>query len=170
MRLKRPTRKQPAPDELRDELLRFIQTHFYAGQPVAFAKDTRRLLEWVVLKLAVYLDDKAVFIPTARYLDIMKNEILMPALQCGDTGNITYLPAWLGKVVESHLKIHGEDYYNEGKAERENIHTYLAGALKAAQAGIQGRSPIQEMATAARLLKTKKTVFKRPSKDQLSLF
>lgn len=169
MKFKRPSRKQPTPDELRDKILHFIQTHFYQGQAVSFAKDRPRLLEWVVLKLAVYLDDKAVSVSTERYLQIMMDEVLMPALRCGDTGNITYLPAWLGKVVESHLRIHGEDYYNEGKARRDNIQTHLAVALNACQVGIQARDPIREMADAARLLKAPKRAFKPSKKEQLTL-
>lgn len=103
MKPKRPQRKQPTPQELRDELLRFIQTHFYPGHAVAFAKDTPRLLSWVVLKLAVYLNSRAVSISTERYLEIMK-AVLMDALRFGDTGKITYLPAWLGKVVATQQR------------------------------------------------------------------
>jgi len=168
MKSRRPQRKQPTPDELRDTLLNFIQTHFYPGQPVVFAKDRPRLLKWVVLKLATYLDEKAVSISTARYQEIMQ-KVLMEALRFGDTGNITYLPAWLGRCVESHLAVHGEGYYEEGKLARESVQTYLSGALKIAQAGLQGRDPIREMADAARLLKAKKRPVKPPQKQQLSL-
>lgn len=121
-----------------------------------------------MLKLASYLDEKAVSISTARYQEIMQS-VLMEALRFGDTGNITYLPAWLGRCVESHLAVHGEKYYEEGKANRDNVQTHLAGALKIAQAGVQGRDPIREMADAARLLKGKKRVFKPASKEQLNL-
>jgi len=165
----RPQRKQPTPQELRDTLMNFIKTHFYQGHPVDFAKDYKRLLGWVVLKLATYLDSKAVSIPMDRYREIMMDEILMPALRCGDTGNITYLPAYLGRCVEKHLAIHGEDYYNEGKAVRDSIKTYLPEALKIAQAGIQGRDPIRELAEAARLLKSPKRVVKAPKNQQPDL-
>src|SRR5262249_45381126 len=148
---------------------------FYQGQRLAFVKDTPRLLEWVVWKLAVYLDDKAVTIPSSRYLEIMiygtpkKPSILMEALKFGDTGNITYLPAWLGKCVESHLAIHGERYYEEGKTLRNAI----GGALKFAKAGIQERDPVRELAEASRLLKAQKRVKKstgKPAKNsQLTL-
>src|SRR4051812_40766162 len=122
MKAKRPQRRQPTPLELRDELLRFIERQFYPNRPVDFAKDTPRLLKWVVLKLAEYLDDRAVAIPTARYIEIMTGEkgILMEALRFGNTGNIAYLPAWLGRCVESHLAVHGEDYYDEGKLIRNH--------------------------------------------------
>lgn len=168
MKPARPQSKQPRAEDVQDAILRFIQNHFYQGQPVSFAKDRPRLLKWVVWKLAVYLDSKAVTIPGERYLEIMlvKPGILMEALRFGDTGNITYLPAWLGKCVESHLAVHGEDYYDEGKALRNHV----AGALEIAHAGLQGRDPIREMAEASRLLKSaKKQPFKPASKAQLKL-
>lgn len=166
---KRPAQKQPTPDDLRDTLLNFIRTHFYRGlEPLAFTKDRPRLLEWVILKLASYLDEKAVWISTGRYQDIMQ-ALLLDALRFGDTGHITYLPGYLGRCVDSHLAVHGEKYYEEGKANRDNIHTHLGGALKIAQAGMQGRDPIREMAHAARLLKAPKRVVKAPKKEQLDL-
>lgn len=168
MKPRRPQRRQPTPEELRDTLLHFIQTHFYKGQPVAFAKDRPRLLKWVVLKLASYLDDKAVSISTERYQEIMQ-KVLMEALQFGDTGNITYLPAWLGRCIDSHLDVHGEGYYEEGKAARENVQTHLSGALKIAHAGLQGRDPVREMAEAARLIRPQKRPVKTVVKEQLPL-
>lgn len=165
---KRSAQKQPTPDDLRDTLLNFIRTHFYRGQaPLVFTKDRPRLLLWVVLKLATYLDEKAVWIPSARYQEIMQ-ALLLEALRFGDTGNIGYLPAWLGRCVDSHLAVHGERYYEEGKLNRDSIHTHLPGALKIAQAGMQGRDPIREMANAARLLKAPKRVIKAPKNDQLT--
>jgi hypothetical protein len=164
----RPKRYQPTPEELRDKLLHFIQTHFYQSQPIVFAKDRPRLLKWVVLKLATYLDEKAVSISTARYQEIMQ-ALLLDALRFGNTGNITYLPAWLGRCVDSHMAVHGEKYYEEGKANRESIQTHLAGAMNIAQAGAQGRDPIREMADAARLLKPKKRAFKAPKNQQPEL-
>lgn len=169
MKSDRPPKKQPRTEDVQGAILRFIQGHFYQGQALAFAKDRPRLLKWVVWKLASYLDEKAVTIPGDRYIEIMlvKPGILMEALRFGDTGNITYLPAWLGKVVESHLRIHGEDYYTEGKA----LRNHLEGALTIAHRGLQGRDPVREMAEAARLLKpSKKPAVKPPSKAQLSLF
>jgi hypothetical protein len=180
MKSKRPASKQPTPVELRDELLRFIETHFYPGHRLEFIKDTPRLLKWVVLKLAEYLDDKAVSIPTARYLQIMTWKggkdaegkqrppgILMEALRFGDTGTITYMPAWLGKVVESHLRIHGEEYYEEGKTIR-NYLDHVAARLP--QAGAEPPNPTRELAQAARLLKTKKKPVNLPRNDQLTMF
>lgn len=95
-------RKQPTPQELRDELLGFLQRKFYPGQPVAFAKDRRRLLDWVILWPAKWLDDRGVTIPADRYRAIFMS-VFMDGLRFGDTANITYLPAWLAKCIQSHF-------------------------------------------------------------------
>src|SRR4051812_36231592 len=125
MKRNRPQKKNPRSDEVQEAILGFIGRQLYPGRAVDFAKDRPRLLGWVVWKLADYLDERAVTIPSARYIEIMltgdrpnRKGILMEAIQFGDTGNIGYLPAWLGRCVDSHLTIHGEKYYEEGKALR----------------------------------------------------
>jgi hypothetical protein len=85
-------RKQPTPQELLDDLLGFLQRKFYQGQPVAFAKDRRRLLDWVVLWPAAWLDERGVTLPAARYREIFMS-VFMDGLRFGNTENITYLPA-----------------------------------------------------------------------------
>lgn len=169
----RPNRRQPTPDELKESLLNFIRTKFYQQHGLEFAKDTPRLLEWVVLRLAVYLDDKGVWIDTARYQEIMvgdKGGILMEAIRHGDTGNITYLPAWLGRCVESHLAVHGEKYYEEGKRNRENIQTHVAAVLKGIQPVPQAPNPMYLLVEAAKLLKAKKRPQKPALKQDQSVF
>ena len=135
-------------------------------------KDTPKLLEWVVLRLAVYLDEKAVWIDTARYVEIMSGQkgILMEALQFGNTGNITYLPAWLGRCVESHIAVHGEKYYEEGKSNRESIQTHIAAALKGIQPTATAPNPMRVLAEAAKLLKAKKRPVKAPLKSAQGSF
>ena len=159
-------RRQQTSQELRDELLRFIQVHFYPSNPLQFAKDRPRLLEWVVLKVARWLDIRSVTVTPERYLEIVRDRILMPALQHGSTGQISYLPAWLGKVVDSHMAVHGEDYYYAAKTARDATQ----GALAIARAGIGQSDPIRDLAAAARLLKTApKRPSKPPIKAQLNL-
>jgi hypothetical protein len=161
-----PDRRQPTPQELVDEVLRFIETKFYAGDPVSFLKDRRRLLRWVVLRPAQWLDDRGVTISTEAYREILVDKILMTALRYGNTGDIHYRPAWLAKVVESHLDIHGEEYYESAKAVRAIVeHTLLvAGRLAHAQP-----DPIRDLAAARRLIPVKRKVPKRSRNDQLTL-
>lgn len=150
MKPTRPKIKQPRSDEVRDTILDFIRRKFYPGHFVEFAKQHRHLLRWVVFELAVYLDSRAVTIPATRYIEIMVGEkgILMEALRFGDTENITYLPAWLRKCVQSHLTVHGETYYDEGKSLRNALDV----ALKFAQKQVaQEPDAVRELAAAARL-------------------
>lgn len=164
MKLKRPVRKQHTPEEIRDELLRFIRTKFYQGEAVEFEKDRPRLLKLVVLKFASWLDERGVTLPSDRYLAIMRDTILMDAVRFG-TAEIKYRPGWLGVVVEKHLAHHGEEYYEEAKALRSVVET----SLMLARAGVQGRDPVRELAQASRLLKAKKRVIKPVVNDQLNL-
>lgn len=165
MRPKRTVRLQVTPDEICEQLLRFIQTKFYQGNPLAFMKDRKRLLDWVVLKFAAWLDERAVSIPPHRYLEIMRDKVLMEAVRHG-AANIKYVPAWLGKTVEEHLKHHGEEYYDEAKA----IRNVTDNVLMFAQGGVTGRDPIRQLADARRLLKAGKKPAVKPAKnDQLTL-
>ncbi len=164
--INRPFRRQQTSQELRDELLRFIQVHFYPSNLIQFAKDRPNLMRWVVLKFAAWLTSRGVTVTPERYLDIVRDNILMPALQHGSTGQIAYLPAWLGKAVDTHLAHHGEEYYYSAKTARDATQ----GALAIARAGIGQSDPIRDLATASRLLKTgKKRPSKPPIKAQLNL-
>ncbi len=147
-----------------DGLLEFIRVKFYPGDNVAFAKDRRLLLKWVVLYFAAWLDGKAVSLPLADYKDIV-TKVLMEAAVHG-TGKIKYRPAYLRYVLQSHLRIHGEDYYNKAKAVRNLADNALALVGRLA---VKTADPIKDLATAARLIDPKKRTVKAPVKEQLTL-
>jgi hypothetical protein len=156
--------------ELTDDLLNFIRRKFYEADAVGFNKDKRRLLEWVVLWPATYLDERGVTLPPDRYKEIFM-AVMMLALQQGNTGNIIYRPAWLGKCVQSHFKIHWDEIYQEAKSARSLAEHALqiAGRLPVAKSP----DPVAEMALAAKLVKgtgrSKKTALKAPFNEQPSL-
>jgi len=141
--------RQTTSQELRDDLLQFIRTHFYEGDFVAFTKDTRLLLKWVILWPAGWFNKKGVTVPADRYKEIL-TKILMQALQLGNTGNIRYRPAWLMKVVQSHFAVHGDEYYDEAKSIRNLAEHAL---LVAGKAAVRASDPVAELAAASRLLK-----------------
>lgn len=162
--------KQTLSQEFIDDLLGFIRRKFYEGDAVGFNKDKRRLLLWVVLWPAEYINDRGVTLPPERYKEIFMGVMLL-ALQQGNTGNIIYRPAWLGKCVQSHFRIHLDEIYQEAKSARslaEHALT-LTGKLPLAKE----HDPVSEMALAARLLKgtgrTKKATLKAPLNQQQSL-
>lgn len=165
MRRPRPTFKQPTSQELRDTCLDFLSRKFYPGRDVVFAKDRRRLLDWVVLWPAKWLDNRGVTIPSDQYRQLFM-DVFMDGLRYGDLEAITYLPAWLAKVIQSHFAHHGDEIYERAKSVRtlaERAQTTLAGLPR------RQPDPIREMAAAARLLKPKKQPRKAPIKQQLTL-
>lgn len=155
-----------------DDLLEFVRRKFYEGDAVGFNKDKFRLLEWVVLWPAEFLDEHGVAnrFPPERYKEIFM-DVMILALQQGNTGGIIYRPAWLGRVIQSHFKIHWDEIYQEAKSARtlaEHALT-IAGRLPVAKPP----DPVAEMALAAKLVKgtgrPKKRVLKSPLKEQPSL-
>ena len=165
----RPTIKQPTSPELFEELLRFLQTKFYPGDYVSFAKDKPRLVSWVILEFATWLESRRVTLPPARFLTIVRDTILMEAVRHGNTAKIIYHPAWLRMVVQSHLAIHGEEYYEEAKS----IRTISDRAMWVAGRSVgPAPDPVRELASTARLLliaqRAKKTSQKTPIKAQLT--
>jgi hypothetical protein len=162
----RPGRKQPTPQELLTELSDFLQRKFYEGRAVEFAKDRRRLLDWVILWPARWLDKRGVTIPADRYREIFM-AVFMDGLRFGNTGNITYLPAWLAKLIQSHFEHHGDQIYAEAKSMRTMVEHAVLVTGKLAQN--PAPDPIRELAQAARLLASNKRVRIAPIKDQLTL-
>jgi hypothetical protein len=152
-------------------LLDFIRRKFYsegAGPegPVIFAKDRPRLLKWVVLWPAGWLHSRGVTLPPERYRQILES-VLMDALRFGQSAEkITYLPAYLKMVLQSHFAHHGEEYYEEAKTLRAALDRTL---LTYGQVASQRPDPLQDLAAAARLLKPSKLARKSPVKDQLTL-
>ena len=163
--MKSVSRAQPTPLELRDDLLDFLERKFYSGHRIEFVKDRPRLLAWVVLWPAEWLDKRGVTIPLDRYREIFM-KVFMDALRFGDTGNITYLPAWLAKIIQSHFACHGDEIYAEAKSLRtivEHVLLVTGGAVN------QPADPLRSLAQAARLIKTPKRRPKSSSKQQLTL-
>ena len=164
----KPSPKQPTPEDLLAELLRFVEVKFYPGDPIGFIKDKPRLLDWVILCFAEWLNSRGVTIPPTRYLEIMRDHVLMEALRHGNTGSITYRPAWLRKVIQSHLAVHGDEYYDEAKSMRNLTENALAVAGRFVQ---PLPDPIRELATLKRLCQAARQSKQRGSgvNDQLNL-
>lgn len=154
MRRPRPSlarSKQPTPEDVRDAVLLVIERQFYRDQRVAFLKDRSRLLQWVVLWPATWLDERGVTISPARYQEILigPKGVLIEALRHGATGEIGYLPGWLRKCVQSHFSVHGERIYEEAKSVRSLADHVL---LQVGRTTAPQIDPIRQLAQAAKLL------------------
>jgi hypothetical protein len=161
-----PERRQIVTDELVGKCLAFLQNKFYQGKDRAFSKDRKRLLDWVVLWPATWLDERAVTISLDEYYKIFMT-VFMDSVRFGDLENIEYAPAWLAQVIQSHFGIHGEDYYQAAKSVRTLTENALLFAKKN-PATVQP-DPIRELASARRLLRPKKLNRKIERKEQLKL-
>jgi len=167
-KVQRPS--QPTPRELTDSCLDFLRRKFYnqPGDERCFAQDRSRLLSWVVLWPAVWLNGKGVTIHGDRYRQIFHDVFFQADAHRSD--KIKYRPAWMKMVIQSHFKIHGEEYYEEAKAVRNKIEQVL---LVAGQRVAPTTDPVREMASARQILtsgKPKKLAPKSPVKAQLNLF
>jgi hypothetical protein len=162
----KPALKQATPDDLVAGLLDFLQRKFYEGYAVNFSKDRRRLLEWVILWPAKWLDERGVTISPARYRELFMS-VFMDGLRFGNTRNICYLPAYLAKIIQSHFDHHGDEIYTEAKSIRTLAEQSISNLSRLAPAS---PDPVREMATAARFLKPKrKQVNRVHTKAQLDL-
>jgi hypothetical protein len=157
--------RQTVAVEIRNDLLNAIRNQFYQDAPAdQFHKDKAFLLKNVVLWPAGYLDSRGVTLPPARYKAIVL-DVINGIKQHGQTEVVKFWPGYLMRCVQSHFRIHGEDYYNEGKALRASLDKILK---KAPQ--IPTADPIRVMAEARRdLLRAAKTRQKARSDTQMSL-
>jgi hypothetical protein len=154
--------------ELRDSLLDLIRAKFYQGHQVEFAKDRPRLISWVVLYPATWLHSRGVTLPPDRFRQIL-SAVLVEAASFCEPSKVTYLPAYLRQVIQSHFRIHGEDYYDEAKAIRNRVDRVL---MVTGRAQVVQPDPVRGLAQAAaavRLLKAQKRPVKAPLTRQLDL-
>jgi hypothetical protein len=157
----KPRPKQPLAAEIRDSILDLIRTKFYSGHAISFAKDRPRLLSWVVLYPASWLNERGVTLQGDRYRAIMSGILIDAAAHLAQS-KVTYLPAYLRQVIQSHWRIHGETYYEEAKSMRNLVEHAV---IIAGKNRVAATDPVRELAQAASLLKATKSQ-KRPKQAQ----
>ena len=161
---------QPTPVELTESCLQILRAKFYRepGDEKCFQQDRKRLLSWVVLWPANWLNSKGVTIHGDAYREIFVKVFLQAAANV--QSKVKYRPAYLRQVIQSHFKIHGEDYYDQAKATRNVIEQTM---VALGQARPSAADPVREMAAARQIL-TAAQPKNKPSqalvKAQLNLF
>lgn len=160
--------KQPTPEELTDACLDLLRRKFYnqPGDERCFFQDRSRLLDWVVLWPAAWLNGKGVTIHGDAYREIFQKVFFQASAHV--ESKVKYRPAYLCQVIQSHFKIHGEDYYDQAKAVRNIVEQTL---LLVGHHKHPASDPVREMAAARQILTRwkKKTAQKMPVKAQLTL-
>lgn len=165
MKTRQARPRQQTPKEVLDALLGFVERKWYDGDRVNFTKDSRRILQWVLLWPArEFFNPKGVALPADRYRELML-KVLMDATVF-QTCKITYRPAWLAKVVQSHFKIHGDEIYDEAKSIRTLAEHAL---LTIGKLDRKADAIVPDFTAASRLLDRPKQHRKAHRKNQLTL-
>lgn len=171
MKARRPSLKQPTPQELTDACLLFLRTKFYQGNDRAFFQDRNKLLTWVVLFPASWLNKRGVTIHGDQYRQIFF-KVFMQAAAHMET-KVKYVPAYLRQVIQSHLAIHGEEYYEEAKSVRNLAEATLLLIGRPVASAQAAPDPVRELALARQLIlgskKKSKTVLKGDVKLAVNL-
>ena len=160
--------RQPTPEELTDSCLSILRAKFYMlpGDEKCFAQDRKRLLKWVVLFPAAWLNSKGVTLHGDQYREIFVKTFIQAASHV--QSKIQYRPGYLRHVIQEHFRHHGEDYYDQAKATRNLLDQTMVALSQARPAA---PDPVREMASARQILTTgqaKKTTPKRFVKAQLT--
>lgn len=161
---------QPTPVELRDDCLAILRRKFYTlpGDEKCFAQDRRRLLSWVVLWPASWLNSRGVTIHGDSYRKIFSQVFLQAASHM--ESKVKYRPAYLRQVIQSHFAIHGEEYYEEAKSIRNLVDQTMHLIGKPAP---KAPDPVKDLAAARDILnasKPKRATVKPGLNSQLNLF
>lgn len=171
MKPKRPSPKQPTPKELTDSCLGLLRAKFYAGDDKGFFQERTDLLRLVVLFPAKWLNDRAVTIHGDKYREIFNEVFIQAAAHV--VSKIKYRPAYFRQVIQSHMMIHGEEYYEAAKATRNAVDDVLLLARHAAAPLARADDPVRKLAELRDVLavrKGKKQVAQPTVKKQLNLF
>jgi hypothetical protein len=152
--------RQPTPKELTDDCLNILRRKFYnfPGGDKAFYQQRRDLLRRVVLWPAAWLNNKGVTLHGDAYRAIFTKVFLQAAAHVET--KIKYPPAYLAQVIQSHFKIHGEEYYEAAKATRDQVDHVLMMVGQLAQQAKPAPDPVRQMAEAVALFKAPKRALK----------
>lgn len=161
-----PRPKQSVPAEIKNDLLGAIRSAFYGdATEKQWHQDKNFILREVVLWPASWLNSKGVTLPPARYKAIIL-DVLQGIKRHGSTEAVKFWPGYLKHCLQTHFRIHGEEYYDEAKALRAPLASILA---KASQTPTV--DPIRVLAEARRdLVQTsRKTRQKGKTASQMTL-
>jgi hypothetical protein len=141
--------RQPTPGEMVSELMGVVRRQLYADLPERkWFQDQHLVKAWFVLWPARWLDERGVTLPPERYREILLG-VLDTIKAHGDTGAVKYWPRYLLTAVQSHFRVNGDRYYEEGKSVRAALERALATAQRTQAAA---PDPIRVLAEAGRAL------------------
>jgi hypothetical protein len=113
------------PDELTERFLRSLRHQFYKGRDKLYFQE-RNLLLQAICWPARYLDERAVRISAERYQSILTT-VIRTINTHGNLAQVRSLGRYLLHAVQEHMRHHGEDYYEIGKATRNALDDVMRG-------------------------------------------
>lgn len=143
--------KQEVPLDLVNDLMHVVKSQFYADAPIKqWLQDQHFIKIRTVLFPASWLNQRGVTLSPERYRAILI-DIFTGIKQHGSTGVVKYWPGYLAHCVQEHFKVHGEEYYEEGKTLRTKLER-LQLAFTRAAAAPPPPDPVQGLAEVHRVL------------------
>lgn len=119
-----------APDAVIEDLLKSARALLYTSLPDR-AWFTQQMRVKIALTLpAAYLDERKVDLSAERYQEIVQG-ILDTIKKHGRTDLGPHPCSYLHSCVEAHLRHHGDEYYEEGKAIRNRVKLIMPAVEKA---------------------------------------
>lgn len=112
---------------------------------------------------------RAAAAPVPKWIAHSSNAQALAALNLIARYPVTYRPAWLRMVIQSHFKIHGEEYYEEAKSTRAIVEQTL---LLVGKRPTAAPDPVAQLALANQVLATRKRTKKvvlKPAPTALNL-
>lgn len=153
--------KQQLPEEIVTRFLASMRKQFFSGNDRLFYQE-KSLLMMAISYPARWLDDRAVAINSARYTEVL-TVIIRTINAHGNLKNVRSPGRYLLHAVQEHMRHHGEDYYEVGKATRNAIEdavhglkSRVKGADKAADSTVATLAETHRVLSAAKPGRKKK--------------
>lgn len=130
------------PEELVKLFLRSIRNQFYKAPHERLFFQEKNMLLQAITYPALYLDQRGVGLPAARYKALL-TEIIRTINAHGNLADVRSPGRYLLTAVQTHMQHHGEDYYEVGKRTRDALADVMMG-LKPRTKGkvVQEATPI----------------------------
>jgi len=110
------------PEQLTESFLRHIRKQFYpAGRDgdKRFFQERRMLLQAITWP-ARWLDERVVRLTATRYKELL-NTIISTIVRHGDVSKVRSFGRYLLHSIQEHMRHHGDEYYDVGKASRSLV-------------------------------------------------
>lgn len=140
--------KSNLPSDITTDLLQAVRSAFYQDlSDKRFHQDTRLLTQWVITWPANWLRERGVSMKPKRYKSLLLELIQEARNHCQI--QVKSPPRYLATCIQKHFEVHGEEYYCEGKAARDQIGDIIDGINHARNSG---PDPVEILAQVHRVL------------------